>query len=541
MTDALLSLGQFQDIRGAVDLVRRGIARHTAATDISASLQQLQDVLKHFDQPADASRLTSASDEELESSILACQRVKDACDDHFRTDWKQVRRRWRELYTDAALLKASVQAERTIRRSVEPIGSRGDSASSSKRRLDDRSSCPKIDPKREEWLLDGIKQLDLAIIVAGVPGRGRRRAVLALIEVLQSLLGESQDKSSSKKHKIEQVNGGSEQHKPPELRAHLPVPELPEPPSLESFLLRHHQAPFVLRNFAADWPALQPCSSSPGRSRWASSDYMLQVAGGRGRIVPCEVGGQYTDEGWGQQMLPWEMFLTRIGWDEQSSPATKDQPMLYLAQHTLFQQFPELEQDIIPPDYVYPSLPAPKHMPEYTAPTKTIDDDDETSVEETVVNYIWLGPKGTVSPAHTDPYFNCYVQVVGKKLIWIAPPFDEREKDAMYCFGRPTPSPPPLSDDEPSGTDRAPHPDVGSSQADDSIDVTSYMSNTSRVDVFSPHSKDSIEDLHPLFTDLVEPQAMWTILEEGDMLFLPPKWWHAVKSLTRSCSVSMMF
>lgn len=64
------------------------------------------------------------------------------------------------------------------------------------------------------------------------------------------------------------------------------------------------------------------------------------------------------------------------------------------------------------------------------------------------------------------------------------------------------------------------------------------MSNTSRVDVFTT-MKD--EGLFPDFWSNVVPQAISTILEPGDMLFIPPGWWHAMRSEETSFSVSMWF
>lgn len=68
-----------------------------------------------------------------------------------------------------------------------------------------------------------------------------------------------------------------------------------------------------------------------------------------------------------------------------------DASVLYLAQHNLLSQFPSLRDDIVVPDYVYSCPPAPPDYPDYRPP----GNDDQL-----VVN-AWLGPKGTISPAHT--------------------------------------------------------------------------------------------------------------------------------------------
>lgn len=107
-----------------------------------------------------------------------------------------------------------------------------------------------------------------------------------------------------------------------------------------------------------------------------------------------------------------------------------------------------------------------------------------------VVIHAWFGPGGTVSPLHTDPKHNLLTQVVGYKYVRLY----SRHNDAFVypCAGK--------------------------------------MSNTSQVDVTNP-------DLtaFPLFA-----KATYTdcILQPGDSLYIPPKCWHYVRSLSVSFSVS---
>lgn len=118
-------------------------------------------------------------------------------------------------------------------------------------------------------------------------------------------------------------------------------------------------------------------------------------------MVPVEVGSDYRAEDWNQKMLPWEDFLQGIGltlgsYENEggelgSQSDTSGKEVLYLAQHTLLTQFPALRSDIIVPDYVYSSPPPPSTFPTYRPP----GNDDQL-----VIN-AWLGPKGTLSPAHT--------------------------------------------------------------------------------------------------------------------------------------------
>jgi len=57
--------------------------------------------------------------------------------------------------------------------------------------------------------------------------------------------------------------------------------------------------------------------------------------------------------------------------------------------------------------------------------------------------------------------------------------------------------------------------------------------NTSQVDVVRPD-----ESRFPLYH---QARGFKLVLHAGEMLYLPPKWWHFVASLDISCSVSFWF
>ncbi|XP_072982457.1 lysine-specific demethylase JMJ30 [Typha latifolia] len=103
----------------------------------------------------------------------------------------------------------------------------------------------------------------------------------------------------------------------------------------------------------------------------------------------------------------------------------------------------------------------------------------------------WFGPIGTVTPLHHDPHHNLFAQVVGRKYV------------RLY----------PASTSE----DLYPH-------------AESMLSNTSQVDLDNIDVKE--------FSKAENLDFMDCVLEEGEMLYIPPKWWHYVKSLSTSFSVS---
>ncbi|EPS98571.1 hypothetical protein FOMPIDRAFT_1126176 [Fomitopsis schrenkii] len=372
---------------------------------------------------------------------------------------------WRELYTDASILRSLGDVLR--------LESTQDDALA--------SSC--------------ISRLDHAIVIAGAPGEGRLDIIYDAIHAVQhnamchpgfSLAEDCTDDAEVASIRLSKSL----------VSAPHQVPRLSRPPSLSVFVQQTSRHPFVIPGYITDWPALN-------EHPWKSFAYLRSVSG-PGRVVPVEIGDDYRDDDWTQKMMPWGDLLNAL---DPHKLSTSDKQKLYLAQHNLFLQFPKLRDDILIPDYAYASLQPPKDFPGYAPPAN----------EDQLVLNVWLGPPHMTSPAHTDPYFNFYAQVVGHKTVWLAPP---EATPAMYTY-----SPP---DDAPS--DHTHNPAVNT--------ASPCMSNTSRVDVFGGGEKQN--DL-PIFWEDAVPHAMSVTLEPGDLLFFPPGWWHAMRSETTSFSVSMWF
>ncbi len=216
---------------------------------------------------------------------------------------------------------------------------------------------------------------------------------------------------------------------------------------------------------------------------WNPNYLMERTFGGR-RLIPVEVGRSYTDEGWGQSIITFREFMNKYLLNEEVGDRSK---LGYLAQYDLFSQIPLLRNDISIPDYCYADIPATRIR-------------DKREPGEALLN-AWFGPAGTVSPLHTDPYHNILCQVAGKKYIRLySPEFIEN----VYPRG---------------------------------IQVDGVnMSNTSEVDVEA--APDQLDARFPLFR---EARYVETILNEGECLYIPVGWWHYVRSLTVSFSVSFWF
>lgn len=230
-------------------------------------------------------------------------------------------------------------------------------------------------------------------------------------------------------------------------------------PSIETFQSAYFskRRPALITNCMSQWPAM---------TQWSQPTYLTNVAGER--MVPIEIGSHYTNDDWAQDMVQLKDFIRRQFIDEAADG--EKQTIEYLAQHNLFDQIPQLRQDI--------------HTPEYCCVS---EQDSELEVD----TKIWLGPKGTISPMHHDPKHNLLCQVFGHKRIILAAP-----EDSCNLY---------------------PH------QGD-------MLSNTSLID--AEHV--DLEEF-PLAGKV---KFYHLTLYKGEMLYIPPKWWHYVRSLEKSLSVS---
>jgi hypothetical protein len=279
----------------------------------------------------------------------------------------KVQRKWRRLYTDASILKGAA--------TLLEEGRRGSS----------------------DWQVKAcgaIQDLDMAIIVCGYPGLDRLELIHKEICALQkNLPGPSLPESSQSSVS----RSWSEQEA--FCMASTSIQELEDMPTLTQYLSKLYSEAFVVRGFAADWPAIHDPSH-----QWLDARYLSKVAG-PGRTVPVEIGEQYTEVDWHQDIISWTEFLDASGWcttdTTDNSQGMRSEKPKYLAQHNLFRQFAQLESDIIVPDIVYSCPPAPSYFSTYRAPV------DESGME-TTINNAWIGPKGTTTPVHFDPYYNVY-------------------------------------------------------------------------------------------------------------------------------------
>lgn len=460
--------------------------------------------------------------EDIELGLkLAYQKLHDV-------PYKEVKTCWRRLYTDASLWKV-----------LKLVGDQHGQPSTT------GSEEQRDTGEKNAWIDDVVRTLDMTLILTGAPEREELvelwfAALKAALTPPEPHLDVETSERSNKRRKL------SSSHQSSRIRTSFPT-VLPDPSptlrhaipranelSLEAFQKRLSDmtmhTPIIIESAIQHWPALE-------ERPWSDPGYLLEQTMGGRRLIPVEVGKSYTDEGWGQRITTFRDFMETYmlkghadivptashtdGADGASQPDSDKNtptPTGYLAQHDLFAQIPSLRADISIPDYCY-CEPAPSPHLTHVKPV--------AKLEEPLLN-AWFGPAGTVSPLHTDSYHNILAQVVGYKYVRLYAP---GETERLY----------PRSVDE-SGVD---------------------MSNTSRVDLDEAMAvwpgiscrereracgddeegvlyerRREFEEEFPSFKDARYVEG---ILAPGECLYLPVGWWHYLRSLTPSFSVSFWF
>lgn len=358
-----------------------------------------------------------------------------------------------------------------------------------------------------------VELLDHVLIMTGAPGSGCRAWIERTFALLEGVLEEAaaaaapaSRESGAKRRRLGPFSDAF-----PATAAFVPPVTHPVPrvaaPSLRAFEAHMWRptgaTPLVLTGALAHWPAR-------AERPWASPAYLLaRTLGGR-RAVPVEVGRSYVDGGWGQRILPFREFLegfvlrptVQAEGDEGGEDAARTG---YLAQHDLFAQIPALRADVAVPDVCYSSPPGPREGGALAAEHARVP-----RLEEPLLN-AWFGPAGTISPLHVDPYHNVLAQVVGRKYV------------RLY----------------------APGEAVGRRGTEGGVD----MGNTGEVDVGGWEGWDEVEGegesreerwrrYRERWRGFGEARFVDVVLEEGECLYIPLGWWHYVRSLSVSFSVS---
>ncbi|KAI1174598.1 hypothetical protein F4777DRAFT_553282 [Nemania sp. FL0916] len=542
-------------------------------------------------------KTTDASDQAVEISPqkydLVLKRLEDiasiAYSKFYAYLFKDLPVCWRQLYTDARILKFCLLFLKS------PYATSNNESKGGS--LDKKKPIALVHDQLDEL----IKSLDLALILAGAAGERRGRTwidealeLLYNIWVEERRILDSDDDAAAgcdrpakrakllvehhgvpgprDSHQSSRTFSTNEPFTPPvthpiQKTSALSIDEFqtymdrPRDPTLGP-------EPLILQNTLNEWPAL---TIRP----WNQPSYLLsQTFDGR-RLVPVEIGRSYVDEGWGQKLITFGEFvreyidptsssgvargdivregnnsniktgskkdkcseIPETGEPKDQQPTSPRKPTAYLAQHQLFTQLPRLRSDILVPDYCYTAPPPPPRPP---SPHSTTQKEIEV-VEELAAPLVnaWFGPPGTISPLHHDPYHNVLAQVVGRKYVRLYAP---RETRRLAARGR----------DE-NGVDMANTScfDVGVLEGwderrygdgDDGEEQENGEEGEDRYEGEEDGEEGEGErngNRHGVEEEMFKTiPFVDCILEPGDLLYIPVGWWHYVRGLSVSFSVS---
>lgn len=351
---------------------------------------------------------------------------------------------------------------------------------------------------------DIVEKLDRAVIVAG--GAGQMLGpqwVEQTLELMEQVWMSAEEHTERPRKRVKHSNAvdearfsDDEPHGRPNLSQECPRYSGWSILQFEDYMNASNKdpKPIVFTDLIKSWPALQD-------NLWCKPGYLLSKTFGGRRLVPVEVGRSYVDEGWGQELIPFKDYLKRYvdpTYEQRDMSPQPEQQIGYLAQHNLFRQIPALRNDIQVPDLCWADVPG-----------HPIDASKNQAPVDVPQLNAWFGPAKTITPLHTDGYHNLLCQVVGTKYVRLYPPSATKH---MRPRAR-----------------------------EHGVD----MSNTSEVDVGmlegwdSPHEGTEEEEaLEQLRNDLTGVEYRECILGAGDTLLIPIGWWHYVRSLSISFSVS---
>lgn len=232
--------------------------------------------------------------------------------------------------------------------------------------------------------------------------------------------------------------------------------------------------PVILTHVVDSWPATR---------MWKNMDYLKAKAAGR--LVPIETtskddaGRSFMSDSWKHQFICFDEYISKYVKQKPDDVVIEDHA--YLAQHPLFEQVPDLREDIAVPSYCSGRTSRDENAPS-----------DASFATEPLVS-AWFGGKGTVSPIHNDPYENTLAQIVGTKYVRI---YEAHYSNRLYP-------------------------------------ILNHLGHNSQVDIDAPDF-----EKFPLFEDT----PCWqTILRAGELLYIPRNSWHYVRSLEISFSASFWY
>mmetsp|Transcript_39530 Transcript_39530/g.79826 ORF Transcript_39530/g.79826 Transcript_39530/m.79826 type:complete len:313 (-) Transcript_39530:182-1120(-) len=290
----------------------------------------------------------------------------------------------------------------------------------------------------------------------------------------------------------------------PTRRSYSQVETLSDEPSPEEFATQYFEKkPVVIKGGAAHWPAT---------TKWTSA-YLREHCGDA--TVRIEVGGSYLEPQTETLEVPFERYLGYLeSLGEHETPPK--QGLAYLAQADIPALFEERSGGGMDgggdggsgggenSDAPWPSWCA------------------SSGRGDRYATMAWVGPCGTLTPLHRDPYHNCFACVHGRKK-WLL--FEPPQRHPLQPGG--------------AGDGGRVASDAVAAVVDQALERALFypstdplQRNSSLVDAEAPDFA-----RFPRFAE-AQAAAFEVELGPGDLLYVPKRWWHHVRSLSKATCVS---
>ena len=282
---------------------------------------------------------------------------------------------------------------------------------------------------------------------------------------------------------------------------------------------RKHQ-PVVVRGVAKETPATK---------LWSSWDYLRNTAidDDSDPMVAVEIGGSYGIADSTRAEIPFSAYLQflqlfeerhgRYGSLPGETPSANEsdiptEELVYMAQNDLLAP---LYKDVLIPDFCQNGKI--DNLPGDGTDVPAFESTEMIGLGRLYSVMMWFGPRGCVSPLHYDPLDNCFLQHLGRKRVLL---FDPSCNGSGWHYAAHEGQQSNTSPIDPQVLD-----DYSISDGGENIDETNTLLKDYR-------------KKYPIFFEEA-PQRLECLLEPGDLLYIPSRWWHHVRSIDTSASVNV--
>ena len=236
--------------------------------------------------------------------------------------------------------------------------------------------------------------------------------------------------------------------------------------------------------------------NSNASAKWLNMDYLLETVGAE---YPCDI-----------ETMTSSVVRERmtIGFAEYADYLTTAKEHFELVNPGV--PIPQEEIMYMAQNDIPPSL-----LPDVSIPGFCSDGQYQIGQGKLYNTMIWIGPRDCVSRLHYDPLDNMFLQIIGTKRVYLVDP--TVSTDLLYV-------------------DTSLYQQHNMSSIENMDDELELLSRDQTTKEWKTKQIHVVESQYPNLLQI--PTIYETTLYAGDVLFIPSKWWHTVRSLEYSISVN---